>query len=63
MPAGTRLTMASRARSVIAGRSHDGAPPGKVDRPMMAPPKRTRSSRDSGIVSAAAVLAMCLTSA
>jgi hypothetical protein len=46
----------------MAGRSQDGAPPGRVEMPYRAPPNRTRSSRDSGTVSAAAVLAMCLTS-
>ena len=44
------------------GRSQRGAPPGRVDTPYRPPPNRTRSSREPGTVSAAAVLAMCLTS-
>src|SRR5262249_61316069 len=57
VPAATRLTCTSLDRTVIAGRSQPGGPPGSVDRPKIPPPARTRSNQVSGSVQVAGVVA------
>lgn len=62
LPAGTRLTSAASATSVIAGRSPNVPRDGTGVSPYVAIPGRTRSNRASGSVSVAAEFARCRTS-